>query len=165
MRFPHPLKTTIVLLLFAVTPPSPGLAEGAWSWSALEGEEKRSIVSCSPGGTDHAWLCLALRCDAPNEIALYADLTNMTLDNRFDLVFPSGTITVWGQNNDPALPYTNRIGGPIDDIIAAMRTNPTVTIDRPYEPINPRMSQIPLSGANEAIDALIRNCTPDPNAG
>lgn len=138
--------------------PAAGLASSAWSWSALPGEERRSQITCSTGGTDESWVCLALRCEGAAGIALYAELTNLALDDRFDLVFADRRITVWGKAHDPALPYSHRIDGPIEKVISAMRVNPEVTIDRPTAPINPDMATIPLAGAGAAIAAVEAVC-------
>lgn len=154
---PHtfPLALTAISILAL---PAPGLAASAWSWSALPGEEGRSQITCSTGGSDESWVCLALRCEGAAGIALYAELTNLALDDRFDLVFADRRITVWGQPHDPALPYSHRIDGPIEKVISAMRVNPEVTIDRPAAPINPDMATIPLAGAGAAIAAVETIC-------
>ena len=157
---PHTLPLALAALgLLAL--PAPGLAASAWSWSALPGEESRSQITCSTAGNDDSWVCLALRCEGAAGIALYAELTNLALDDRFDLVFADRRITVRGQAHDPALPYSHRIDGPIEDIIAAMRDNPAVTIDRPAAPINPDMATIPLAGASAAIAAVEAICASD----
>lgn len=158
-RMPLAIAATALIALA-----EPALSAGAWSWSALPGEERRSQLVCSPAGDDHAWLCLALRCEQGDGIALYAELTNLALDTRFDLVFADRRITVWGRTHDPALPYSHRIDGPIDEILAALRANPSVTIDRPAAPLNPEMATIPISGADEAIGAIEGTCAGDAGA-
>lgn len=135
----------------------PAAALADWDWSAFPGEEGRSVLGCSDTGTDDSWLCLAVRCDAPGNLNLYIELTNLDVNDSLDVVVGDQRFRVSGTSNTEA-PYSSRLDGDTAAILGALKVGSSAVLDRPQYPFNPGYDTIPLRGSSRAIGALEAQC-------
>ena len=134
-------------------------AENSWQPSPFPGESELAVMGCSDSTNEEAWSCLAVRCEPDRTLGLYAELTNLTLDDGFTLVIGAQRFEVSGRSREESTPYSNRLDGDVAAIVAAMECAEAVVIDRPQYPLNPGFDTIPLRGAAEAIGALEARCS------
>ena len=151
------LPIACVAICLVLLSASQAAAQQSWQSSPFPDESGSAVMGCSDSTNDEAWSCLAVRC-GPEGLALYAELTNLTLDDAFTLVIGGQRFAVSGRSREESAPYSNRLDGDVPAIVAAMKGAETVVIDRPQYPLNPGFDTIPLRGAAEAIGALEAQC-------
>jgi hypothetical protein len=129
-----------------------------WDWSSFENEGQQSVIGCSDTETDDSWLCLAARCDAPGNINLYIELTNLDVEDELDIIVGEKRFGVVG-TSDIEAPYSSRLDGDTEAILAALKSGAQAMLDRPHYPFNAGYDTIPLRGSSKAISALEAQCS------
>lgn len=135
----------------------PSAVLASWDWSGFPGEERQSVIGCSDAHTDESWLCLAVRCDAPGDLNLYIELTNLDVRGTLYVVVDDQRFTVNATTETDA-PYSSRLDGDINAILAALKAGSEVFLGGPEYRFTSGYDTVPLRGSGRAISALEVQC-------
>lgn len=152
------LRTAAGAICLVLLSASGAAAQQSWQPSPFPDESDKAVMGCSESTNEEAWTCLAVRCEPDGSLALYAELTNLTLDDEFTLVMGGERFAVSGRSREESAPYSNRLDGDVEAIVTAIKGSDVVFIDRPQYPLTPGFDIIPLRGAAELIGALEAQC-------
>jgi hypothetical protein len=152
------MKARLIAAILAVAMTGTAHAQSNWDWSSFPGEGEKAVLGCSDSTTDEDWVCLAVRCEAAGSLGLYVELTDLSLDERFDLVIGEQRFAVAGASRDESGPYSNRLSGEVAAIVAALKSGAAVKLDVPGGALNPGFDTVPLRGSSRALTALEAQC-------
>lgn len=141
------------------------LTQSRWATSGFPGEEAKSVIGCSVTHTDEAWLCLAVRCEPEGRLGLYLEITGLGPEGPLDILIDRHRYTVSAPLASSDVAYSNRIEGPVEEIIAHLSNGTSATIVHPTVNSRENFNRIPLRGSKAVIERLERSCAPAAGSG